>query len=82
MADDGNAETNERSIKAKPVAQPGGSKPSFLDTYAPVPDFFYDVKRVRTDRLLDRLLVHARAPFGHCALHVDHLRVARVFCIL
>mmetsp|Transcript_760 Transcript_760/g.2548 ORF Transcript_760/g.2548 Transcript_760/m.2548 type:complete len:244 (-) Transcript_760:46-777(-) len=45
MADDENAETNERSIEAKPDAHPGGSKPSFLDTYAPVPDFFYDVKR-------------------------------------
>jgi len=40
MADEENAETNERSIEAKPDAQPGGSKPSFLDAYAPVPDFF------------------------------------------
>ena len=32
--------------KAKPNPQPGGSsKSSLLDTYAPVPDFFYDVKR-------------------------------------
>ena len=45
IADDKNAEMNAQQ-KAKPNPQPGGSsKSSLLDTYAPVPDFFYDVKR-------------------------------------
>ncbi|MDC1215571.1 hypothetical protein N8152_01955 [bacterium] len=45
MGDEENAEMNAQQ-KAKPDAQPGGSsKSSLLDTYAPVPDFFYDVKR-------------------------------------
>jgi hypothetical protein len=44
MVDEKTAEINAPQ-EAKSDAQPGGSKPSFIDTYAPVPDFFYDVKR-------------------------------------
>ena len=45
MADEENAEMNAQQ-KAKPDVQTGGSsKSSLIDTYAPVPDFFYDIKR-------------------------------------
>ena len=45
MGDEENAEMNAQQ-KAKPDVQSGGSsKSSLIDTYAPVPDFFYDVKR-------------------------------------
>jgi len=42
MTDEENAEMNAQQ-KAKPDVQTG--RPSLLDTYAPVPDFFYDDKR-------------------------------------
>lgn len=50
MADEENAEMNAKQKakqKAKPDVQTGGSsKPSLLDTYAPVPDFFYDQREI------------------------------------
>ena len=44
MADEEAAELNPNK-KQKPGAQLDESKTSFLDTFALVPDFFYDVKR-------------------------------------
>jgi hypothetical protein len=63
MGDEENAEMNAQQ-KAKPDAQPGGSsKSSLLDTYAPVPDFFYDVKR-------------EIEPIGSSSTRVRHLATA------
>jgi hypothetical protein len=63
MADEENAEMNAQQ-KAKPDVQTGGSsKSSLIDTYAPVPDFFYDIKR-------------EIEPIGSSSTRVRHLATA------